>query len=519
MLRRPVASLPFAPPVLAVLLTTACSVDDDYFPPIPQAGFILVPPAEYTVRGGATSLTATTSAARFFVSFQPADSNYVPLVVMHSGGPGASTAILLAGNTAPVTLDPARTGGEMATHGPASWTSFAHMLYVDARGTGFSYGIADGMEDEAARAAEFTVRNFNTFVDAADLVRVVLRFVREAPSLRATPIVFAGESYAGIRTSIALHMLHHPERYGAGAEPYEDVALVAQIESHFAAAGTTAEEQFGRAILLQPRLSSPHQQAAAGAALEAPGSVLSQVAGETGVPFVPCSDQPAPCSAFANVVDYLAEAGRDLYDVRRPAGATFARYEEIGARIEDPGGFQKAIGVPSEDVPWLGPENRENAYRLIEASPGEERLDAWLGGEIAPYDRYFEIELFDLIGAPFAGAEAQSLGIERQSERHGLYFLEDALAVRFFVTNAAYDAAIWTPSLPDALAMYTDEVAGVHTDGDELTIEYHPGAFAGPETSQTSRPVRFVPYEAAGHSVSLDMPRKLATDVRAWLAE
>lgn len=520
MLRRSVALRRLAPPALAVLLTTACDGEIGFIS-VPEAGFIELPPSEYTVRGGATELTATTSAARFFLNFQPADNQRgpKPIVVMLSGGPGASSAILLGGNTSPVTLDPARTGDAKSASNPDSWTSFTNVLYIDARGTGFSYGVAEGMEDDAARAAEFGVRNFNTFVDAADLVRVLLRFLNEAPTLTSAPIILAGESYAGIRTSIALHMLHHPERYGAGAEPYEDVALAAQIEAHYEAAGTTADYQFGSAILLQPRLSSPHQQAAAGAALEAPGSVLAQVADETGVPFVPCSDKPAPCSPFQNVVDYLAEAGRDLYDVRRPAGDLFARYEEIGARIEDPGGFHDAIGLQPETLDQLVPGGREGAYRLIEASPEEEPLGAWFGGEIAPYDRYFEVELFDLLGAPFAGAQAQALGIERQSARHGLYFLEDALAVRFFVTNAAFDAAIWTPSLPDALAMYTDEVAGVHTDGDELTIEYQPGAFGVPGAAPTSRSVRFVRYDASGHSVSLDQPTQLASDVRAWVTE
>lgn len=506
-----------APAALATILA-ACgdaSPDDRVRP---EAGFLELPPAPYAVRGGATSLEATTSAARLFYSFQPADFDPEgrPLVVMHNGGPGAATAILLGGNTGPATLDAGRTGDATIAPNPDSWTAFANVLYVDARGTGFSYGMADGVEDEAARAAELSVRNFNSFVDAADMTRAVLRFLRDRPRLRALPIVFAGESYAGLRTALALHMLHHPSLYGAGAETYEDPALAAEIEEHFAAAGTTAAEQLDRAVLVQPRLTSPQQQAAAGTAFEAPGSPIFTVADETGVPFVPCSDKPPPCSPFPNALEYLADAGRDLYDLRQPAGHTLARYAEIGARLEDPAVLPIAIGADPAAIEGLSPAARARAYRIVSASPEPEPLTARLGA-LAPWDRYFEAELFDLIGGPFVGPDAVSLGIERQNGRYGLVFLEDALSVRFFVTNAAFDAVIWTPSLPEALEMYTNEVAGVHVDGEALTIEYAPGAFG--VAAGASRTVRFVPYAGSGHSVSLSEPSKLAADVEAWLAE
>jgi hypothetical protein len=503
--------------VLAALLA-GCTGADPIDRMRPEAGFIELPPVAYAVRGGATTLGHRASSARLFFSFQPADDAPGPPLCITTTGrsSGASTAILLGGNTGPTTLDAARTGDAKIAPSPAAWTRFANVLYIDARGTGFSYGIAEGAEDPAVRADELTVRNFNSFVDAADLVRAVLRFLGDRPRLRAAPVVFAGESYAGIRTAVALHMLHHPERYAAGAEPFEDAALAAEIEAHFKAAGTTATGQLDRAVLLQPRLTSPQQQAAAGAALEAPGSPLFAIAEETGVPFVPCAEQPAPCSPFANVLDYLAEAGRDIYDFRRPAGDAFARYAEIGARLEDPAVLPLATGVDPSSIDELHPGARAQAYRLAEASSEAEPLTATLGA-LAPHDRYFEVELFDLIGAPFSGPEAKALGVERQSARYGLYFLEDALAVRFFVTNAAFDAAIWTPALPAALQMYTSEVAGVHLEGDRLTIEYRPGAFGA--GGATSREVRLAPYEGSGHSVSLDEPAKLAADVDAWLAE
>lgn len=492
----------------------------------PEAGFLELEPVAYEIHGEEATLATTSSRARLFFSFHPADDHPEerPLLVLTSGGPGASTAILLGGNTAPRTLDATRTGSASIAENPATWTRFANLLHLDARGTGLSYGLAEGMDDDDARAAELSVKNFNSLLDAADLVRATLRFLAAHPALRGNEVVLVGESYAGIRTSLALRMVHHPDRLEDPQSLHTDSALAAEIEAHFTTAGTSAATQFGRAVLLQPRLSSPQQQAAAGAALELPGSILDAVATETGVPFVRCEDKQAPCSPFANVLDYLDEAGRDIYDVRRPAGDAFERYRQIGARFEQPDVLRAVLGQDPSAIPELPPSAREDAYRLAALPPppapgaedAPEPLTAELGA-LLPHDRYFELELFDLIGEPFAGAEAKIYGIERQHSRHGLAFLEDARAVRFFVTDAAFDAAIFTPSLPAALQMYTDVVASVHKDGTALSIEYREGAFGAP--AGTSLDVHIAPYDDAGHSVSLDEPETLSADVADWLAE
>jgi hypothetical protein len=498
----------------------ACSADPNEAPEplVAEAGFIEIEPVAYAIHGETVSLMATTSRARLFVSFQPAeeDSEDKPLLVLWNGGPGASSGILLGANTAPVTLDPARTGNAPSAANASSWTAFANLLYIDARGTGFSYGLAEGMEDDALRAGEFTVRNFNPFVDAADVVRVVLRFLAAHPRLQGSKIVLAGESYGGQRTAIALHLLHHPDRYRNPGALYQDEALAAEIEAHFAAAASTAASQLDRAIFLQPRLSSAFQQTAAGSALEAEGSILHQIAAETGVPFVPCSAQPNPCVPVTNVLDYLAGAGRDVYDVRKPAGDAFATYAAIGARLEDPAVVPQALGTDPAEIDAMYAGARASAYRLAQAFDEDEPL-ANTFGMLEPYDRYFEVELFDLMGPPFAGAEAQALGIERQHTRYGRLFLEDLLAVRAFVTNAAFDAAIWTPALPEALAMYTSDVESVHMEDEAIVLNYKSGAF-GLEAG-ASRTLRFPAYVDAGHSVSLTEPDKLAGDIAAWLVE
>src|SRR6185295_17616128 len=106
-------------------------------------------------------------------AFQPADAapDERPLAILWNGGPGAATGILFGYGTARASLDPAVNGGAAVGLDPSSWTRFANLLYVDARGTGFSYGLADGMDDEARRAAEFDVRNFNPLLDARSRAR------------------------------------------------------------------------------------------------------------------------------------------------------------------------------------------------------------------------------------------------------------------------------------------------------------------------------------------------------------
>ncbi len=486
--------------------------------PAPEAGFVTIEPVEYTLHGQAEPLLETSSEARLFYSFHPADTDAEtrPLFVVYSGGPGASTGILLGGNTAPLTVDPSRTGDGKTAPNSASWTAFANVLHVDARGCGLSYGVAPGMTDSALRDAEFTERNFNPYLDAADIVRVTLRFLDSHPALRGARVVLTGESYGGVRTEIALHLLHAPDRYELGSSAYVDPALASEIRAHFSAAGTTALTQFDRAVLLQPRLTSPQQQAAAGAALEAPGSPLFAIAGQVELGFVPCSQQGDSCSPYPNAVAFLAKADRDLYDIRKPAGDAFARYAALGDRLADPDVLAAVLGVPLDTVALLRAKERGAAYRLAGVGTTVEPLAARLG-EIAPYDRYFELELFDLLGAPFVSPALKALGLDRTDGRWGSLFLEDLATVKPFITNAAFDAAIWTPSLPEALAMYTGEVAGVHRDGESFVVEYAPGAFGLP--AGTSRAVRFPTYAASGHSVALDEPAKLAADIEAWLAE
>src|SRR5262245_14597516 len=115
-----------------------------------EAGFVEIEPVTYAIHHDGTRTEMTSGRARLFYAFQAADDRPEerPLAVIFNGGPGAATGILFGFSTARQTLDPARSGGALVGPNAASWTRFANLLYVDARGTGFSYGEVDGVEDD-----------------------------------------------------------------------------------------------------------------------------------------------------------------------------------------------------------------------------------------------------------------------------------------------------------------------------------------------------------------------------------
>ena len=78
-----------------------------------EAGFIELAPVSFSFQKTGTKLDLTSSRARMFYNFHPADeaTGSKPLFVFYNGGPGSATASdLLSYNTAPMTLDSAVTG-------------------------------------------------------------------------------------------------------------------------------------------------------------------------------------------------------------------------------------------------------------------------------------------------------------------------------------------------------------------------------------------------------------------------
>ena len=296
----------------------------DPVPLVAEAGFIDVP-----------STIDASHEARIFTVFQPADDDPArkPLVVFWNGGPGFPTTLgLLSYGTGRYTLD--ADGDGTAPHlNDARWTRFANVLYVDQRGSGFSYERSKS----PTKAARETC-SFSEVGDAIDFTRATLRFLAAHPAIEGNRVVLAGESYGGMRATWMLDLLlHYTTAIPAGDAPLRD-----EIQAHWDRvwpdlAGTDAPpariaSQFGRQVLIEPLVAGKEQ-------------------------YDTQRDLIARDPAFENV------DGVDGYDIRKPLGWSTSLDDRAGVALVDPDGFTKLVGVSWARIPELFPAGRTFAFR------------------------------------------------------------------------------------------------------------------------------------------------------------
>ena len=147
-----------------------------------ESGFIDLEENTYTL----SNKSSKSGRAKIWYDFQPAnkDPESKPLFVLYNGGPGSSSSLIFLYNTSRKTADQAFAGEGVADN-KWNWNQLGNLLYIDARQTGFSYGIVDNPSNSSARSNYFSTANFNVFVDAADFIRVILRFL-PLPSLNTS---------------------------------------------------------------------------------------------------------------------------------------------------------------------------------------------------------------------------------------------------------------------------------------------------------------------------------------------
>ena len=262
-----------------------------------EAGFYDIDPIRYSFRiPGHDAIDLRTSSARLFYSFHRGDDggSNLPLFVFLNGGPGcATTTNLFAMNTAPYTLDrehnPDHPDKKYARN-PYSWTKLGNLLYIDAPEAGFSYNYIANASNWFNRLLEFGPHNFNPFVDAAQVTRMLLRFLEDHETIGDNPVILVGESYGGTRVSTMLNMLLFHSKYGnTGGAVYQDDILTQEIIEHFQRVfpdepDITPEvvaRQFGRQILIEPQLTGPYQDEITGNMYLAENSIIDQIARET----------------------------------------------------------------------------------------------------------------------------------------------------------------------------------------------------------------------------------------------
>jgi pimeloyl-ACP methyl ester carboxylesterase len=531
-----------------------------------EAGYMAIEPITFHFHYGShfNRLVLKSSQARIWYSFHAADQNRpnTPLFVFFNGGPGSSTSFgLMSMYTGRYTLDNQieEGGGNVYIPNPVSWTRLGHLLYIDARQTGFSYNLMDLVYDEGERFQEFNAQNYNSFFDAADFIRVLLRFLAAHPTLQDHPVVIVGESYGGVRTTTMLHILLNYADYGNGVETFQDPPLVEEIQAHFDTvfpqyAGEVVPpevitQQFGHQVLIQPAITMKYQDERQEEMWEQPGSPLYQIGEEVGIPYDP--------ELYPDPYDYVADvAGRDLYIYTKPRDWLDGFFNNAGVLLRFVQNLSLVTGVDVTAISELYASVRENAYRVITTDydlslePETEcpitrqlfeipaRLEApnvrlepgnmdEVFGTLQPWDRYFIGTNYHANWAFHVWNVALVRGYDIQSwePRYGRMFLKNVAHIHTFITNAAYDLVVYTNALPSSLGKHTDILTSVQhiTQGVELrpgkiVLHYQPSAF--PDIPDlTSKTIRFPIYDKSCHAVSLTQPEELFTDLSNWLQE
>lgn len=513
------------------------------------------------------------SPARLWYVFQPADKDPAdkPVFVFFNGGPGGATSAgLLSAFTGrrAVNLD-TETGDSSIIKNPASWTSGGNLLYIDARTTGFSYSLMDDPQDRGARRMEFDSQNYNCFFDGADFIRVILRFLRDHPELRDNPVVIVGESYGGIRSNVMLHLLLYYQTYGSGEAIFQDSQLAQEIQEHYNSVfpdylGQTVPPaviagQFSHQILIQPAVTRPYQKQVASEKLEAPGSVVYQLASETGVPYIRYQDQPyypgwsTPSRILNNVYAYLEKIDRDAYMYSMNDGFLLGYFSSTAELLSQYTTLNQMLGIDSAGIPELYASARLQGYKISDTEnvdfaqrdftlmgplPLEQDIQAVLDnslveglslvfGNLQPWDRYFIDLNYDANGA-FGLSRTIFYGYDiyyGDSPRFGQMFLENVAWVDTFITNAALDLVVFSAGLPDALDLHTEMLASSWHDAEgppgevrpgQIILDYHPSVVPGSDVQR--RMIRFPRYALSGHAVTLNEPAEILADVFAWLS-
>jgi len=533
-----------------------------------EAGHMPIEPISFFLHMGGyfSRLTLQSSETRIWYSFQVADQDSAnkPLLVFFNGGPSSSTSSgLMSMYTSRYTLDNSIEdgGGDVFLPNPYSWTHLGNLMYIDARQSGFSYSLMSGVYDFGARFREFNAQNFNSFLDAADFIRLILRFLASHPEIQGNRVVIVGESYGGVRSLTMLHLLLNYRDYSNGVEMYQDEALVNEIQAHYDVVfpeylgqevpPEIIARQFGHQILIQPALTYGYQLEVGNEMLVQEGGVIDKLELETGIPYNP--------SQHGDPFDYVLDvAERDIYIYTKPRGWLTGFFLNAGRLLRFADKLIQMTGVDVTGIDSLYASQRGNAYRVynpessyLQVEVAENtvedllfkaaaRLEAsqftqepgnmeTVFGSLQPWDRYF-------LGTNYTANSAfhfwnvalmRGYDIHLQESRYGRMFLKNVAHVETFITNAAYDLIVYAPAIPGAFERHTDILISAEHQKSlpdqearpgRIALHYREGAF--PDIPDLSiRTIRFPIYDKSCHAVSLTQPEEFFLDIQRWLIQ
>ncbi len=491
-----------------------------------EAGYYKIEPVSYTLKLAQQPVDRIASEAMIFYSYHPGNEIRIngktkqPLFVFLNGGPGCATTLnLFAMNTAPYTLDRERTGGAMCAENPYSWTTMGNLLYIDAPNTGFSYNNMENIDNAGARFREFLSSSYNPYIDAAQVIRTILRFLSEHKNIAANDVILVGESYGGTRVSTMLNMLLFRQKYTAArGGVYQDDKLVRLIEDHFnkyfhgeAVTPELVAKQFGRQILIEPQLTGPYQDEVTEEAYLQADSIIYQLAKEEGLVWdQECKNVIIPttsCLTLAYIPDVLnrdpyiytkkktwsddieAHSTQALLDVDVLSTVLDVSVGTISKMLPDARKKTCRISSLMElisdeydefgiDLAYSGNIPTEFAVLLKEALKSVNYTESLINrhmdnslekvfGKLKSWDRY-------LMGTNLSVFVAYSLEswINKEhgkvlspdmSTLFGEMFLNNLALVKTFLTDAELDLIIYSPALPRSFKKYTGIVQDVQT--------------------------------------------------------
>ena len=448
-----------------------------------EAGFFELAGGAYVAEGQAR----VSPGHRIWYSFHPATvtPESKPLAVFFNGGPGSATsAYLFDFNTGPWTLDPAATGAAQIVANANSWTQFANLLHIDAPGTGFSYPMSlDGGVQPSV--------GIDLDRDAADVIRVIVRFLDRHIPLQSNFVILVGESYGGTRATLMIDRLLNYQLLADSSTTYQDSGLYNDLLQHFSAVFPLANpktlshkqiaSQFGHQVLIQPVVAGQTQWS-----LNTPDSSVC-------------------------VTNY------DHYQCDQPAGWVDQQAAIAASHLTTIAILRQALGVDPTSIAWLHASARTRAYGRGTGTIVDTPEMTATFGTLGPGDNYF-VTLNTAVALGYSPTSRWWL-----DPTIGVSFLNDVLSVNTFITNARLDMVVWAPAIPPALAQYTSLVSSSIQDtaprsgiprAGWIELNYLPSVTAAPFT----REVRFPYYAQAGHTVSMRAPADLLADVMQWYA-
>jgi len=448
-----------------------------------EAGFFEIPGGDYVSDG----YPRTSPTHRLFYTFHPAQvGESAPLALFFNGGPGASTATLMAANTAPLTLDPHVTGiGTDAVPNPLGWDRGMHTLHIDAPGTGFSYALP--LLDGRLPPVGIDIDR-----DAAIFVRFLLEFLKRHPQLLCNDIILVGESYGGTRATLMLQHLLHSTRLSNTTALYVDPDLAQLIAAH--AQSTMQCSDSGQPIALEQQFAT---------------QVLIQP--------VVMGDVQWSRNSFNTSV--CAVTGYDPYQCDRPRGYMDVVWNYFVERLTTTQTLQAFLGVDPTTIDWFLPASRTLAYGR---RPGDALaptdLNETLG--VLPGTDVYHIDFNPLAGQAYWQSEPTSPNAPSRwwtDTRLAAQFLENIRTVKTLITQAPFDMVVDSSAIVRGLASVSSVVQQVSWVNDSTSErpQWARVNFINGQQVFLRMPV----YPAAGHPVTLFNSGELFDDAMQMLAQ